>query len=620
MSFLLKDTIHSALAETLYYEVLSRRSNYYYFLGRVLPWEDENSPQTPLNTLSYENDTRNGIISVKKIPISDVSLVVKRINWTSGTVYDQFDGNYTSTNKSSTGASSLKSSNFYVLTNNYRVYKCLNNNLGAQSTVEPTGTDVVPLSTSDGYVWKYMYSIPTSLRNRFLTDDYMPVQRSITNAYYSDGELNSISIDNAGSGYLGNTTVTLQVQGIFKGGGGNSIANLIPVFNAQGQFIDVNIKDRGNNYFSANIKIIDTANTGTGYYNTSSTANLVPFLYNTQVDRVVINDPGIGYSANLQTTVSIIGDGTGAEATAFINEAGELAEVIVTNRGNGYTYADVEIVGDGNNANAIADFTVGDLDTLQSFVELSALPGAIYNINIETKGNNYSNANVIINGDGAGFVGNIVLDTNNSNGILKINVTNPGINYSYANVVIQGSSGSGAKANVIFSPKNGHGSDAVKELFADAVMFYSTINYEKNQGLFVNNDFRQFGLIKDIEKFDSRQKFGNTFGSACFLVTLNSTAGLSKDLELSLLSDTTRKFDVVEYNSTQALLVSKNNKTLSNNNVLINLADDNLFTITGVNLKPAINKFSGDLIFIDNKTKISYSDQQVVTIKTVIKL
>jgi hypothetical protein len=620
MSFLLKDTVHSVLSETLYYEVLSRRSNYYYFIGRVLPWEDENTPQTPVNTLNYENETRNNIIQVKKVPISDVSLAVKRIDWTVNTVYDQYDGGYTASNKSSTGASSLKSSKFYVLTNNFRVYKCLDNNKGSLSTIEPTGTDVTPIYTSDGYIWKYMYSIPTSLKNRFLTDDYMPVQRSITNSYYSDGGLNTITIDNGGSGYLGNANVSLRVNGVFKSGVGNSIANLIPVFNAQGQFIDIIIKDKGNNYLSANISIVDVSNTGTGYYNTFSTANLVPVLYNTQVDRVVINDPGIKYSANLQTTVSLIGDGTGAEATAFVNEAGQVADIIVTNRGNGYTYADVEIIGGGTSANAIADFTTGDLDTIQSFVELSAIPGAIYNINIETKGNNYTNANVTLNGDGSGFSGNVIIDEANSNGISKITVVNPGLNYTYANVIIQGATGAGAVAKVIFPPKNGHGSDPVKELFADAVIFYSTINYETNQGIFVDNDLRQFGLIKDIEKYNNRQLFSNILGSSCFLVTLNTTSGLSKDLELSLKSDSNRKFDIIDYTSTQALLLSKNNKALANNNILVDLLTNNEYIVSSLDKSPAINKFSGEIIFIDNKTKISYSDQQVVTLKTVIKL
>jgi hypothetical protein len=35
----------------------------------------------------------------------------------------------------------------------------------------------------------------------------------------------------------------------------------------------------------------------------------------------------------------------------------------------------------------------------------------------------------------------------------------------------------------LLSPYRGHGSDSVKELFADTLMLTSTINNEKNQGI-----------------------------------------------------------------------------------------------------------------------------------------
>ena len=89
MSFLLKDTIHSVLADSVYNEILSRRSNYYYFIGKVMEWDDQNVPDTPEATYAYEYGTRNNIISIKKVPISDVSYVVRRIDWVSGEVYDQ---------------------------------------------------------------------------------------------------------------------------------------------------------------------------------------------------------------------------------------------------------------------------------------------------------------------------------------------------------------------------------------------------------------------------------------------------------------------------------------------------------------------------------------------------
>lgn len=619
MSFLLKNTIHGVLTDSVYNEILSRRSNYYYFVGKVMEWEDENFPDTPEATYSYEYDTRNNIIGIKKIPITDASYVVRRINWTSGQKYDQYDPDYSASHPSSTGATSLKTSNFYVLTSDFNVYKCLFNNNGALSTSVPVDTDSVPITLEDGYIWKYMYTIPLSSRNRFLTDEYMPVQKSIQNSFYSNGEVDNIVIDNGGSGYLGNAEVTLTVQGVFKSGSGNSIANLKPVLSATGEFLDVVIVNRGNNYASANILITDIAGLGTGKYNTAGKANLVPVLYNTQIDRVVINDPGIKYSANNQTIISLIGDGTGASLTPYINSAGQLEDVIITSRGQGYTYLDVEVVGDGTGANAYAELSVGDVDTTQSTVELAAIDGAIYNIKITNGGNNYSNANVVVTGDGVDFSG--IVQISNTNTISSITVINPGSDYTYANVVITGN-GSGAKANAIFSPFRGHGSNAVKELFADAVILYSTINNEKNQGVNVNNDYRQIGILKDVKQYGNDRAFANITGSSCFLVTLDSVTNISADTNLELSTNPTITFEVVQVVSStnQILVLSKNNYDITTSTNFYNRDFDTTYDVSSVDASPTINKFSGEMIFIDNRTKVSYSDQQLVTIRTVIKL
>ena len=626
MSFVTKDIIHTTLVDAVYEEVLTRRSNYYYYIGRVLPWPTPSSPPTPLSSQTYEEETRNKIIAVKKIQSTDLSYVVPRRNWTSGTVYDMFDGDYSSDYTSDSGATSLKTATFYVLTDDFNVYKCLFNFNGAQSTTKPTGTDPTPITTADGYVWKYMYTIPLSSRNRFLTEDYMPVTKSVLNAYYSNGEISSIVIDNRGSGYLGNANVSLVVNGEFGSGAGNSIANLTPVINAAGQFVDVIIRDAGNNYVSANISIVDVGGTGTGFYNTLSTANLVPVLYNTQLDRVLIVDPGVDYTSNIQTQLVLTGDGANASLLPFINSAGELEEVIIENRGSGYTYLDIEVVGDGTSANCFAELSTGDLNTVQSTVELSAIAGGIYAFRVNDPGDGYSNANITITGDGSGFAGTVVVS--NSNTISHIVVTNPGSGYTYANVQISGPTGSGnANITAIFPPLGGHGSDAVRELFADTLIFYSTINNERIHGVDVNNDYRQFGLIKDIKQYSNSRAFANVTGTPCFLVTTNTVTlstgnTLARDAVLNLVSDTERQFEVVEVvaGNTQILLTSLDNYQLAATDVLNDPVTDTNFTIQTIDRYPSINKFTGDLLFIDNRTSVSYSDQQLVTLRTVIKL
>ena len=91
---LIKDIIHNAVAEGIYREVVSRSARYYHYLGKTISWEDDLNPENPINTIAYENKCRSEIITTKEIKYSDVSFVVPRVNWTSGTIYDQYDDEY----------------------------------------------------------------------------------------------------------------------------------------------------------------------------------------------------------------------------------------------------------------------------------------------------------------------------------------------------------------------------------------------------------------------------------------------------------------------------------------------------------------------------------------------
>jgi len=713
MSFLLKDGVRGTIVESIYNDLFSGRGNYHYFVGKILPWDDPFNPDTPLDTQYYEYETRNEILTVKKITTADASFVVPRINWESGTVYDQFDGNYSPSFPAASGATNLRSAKFYVLTSTFNVYKCLFNNNAAVSTVEPSGTDLATITTADGYIWKYLYTIPLSSRNKFFSENLMPVQRSVLNPFYSNGEVDRIQIDSRGSGYFGNSEVTLQITGTFASNVGNTVATIVPVFNVAGSIVDVKIRNPGNNYSTASIVIVDNASTGSSLYknligvsltdpgsgydsdvqaNTTAvitttgaqpsvpatvspvyaanavvgftitkpgngytpaiasnttiavtttgsaqptsnatatlsfatTARLTPVLLNGVVDSIVIDDPGVGYRSNIQTTIATIGDGSNVSLLPFINDAGELEDVIIVSRGEGYTFLDIEVIGDGTGANASAQLSIGDLDTNQSSVELSAIDGAIHALRVIEGGSNYTVANVSIQGDGTGFDGTVVLSSSNT--VASITVNNPGSGYTFANVIITGN-GSNANVSAIISPPGGHGRDAVRELFANTILFYSTINNEQIHGVDVNNDYRQFGIIKDIKQFGNQRAFANISGTSAFLVTLNTlTNSLSQPLEedavLQVQGETFREFQVVETvaANTQALLKNVNNFDLTAGTVLVDPITSSNFTVVSVDRLPTINKFSGDLLFIDNRTKVSYSDQQLVTLKTSIKL
>ena len=122
----------------------------------------DTSPLTPVDSISQEFHTFDDLLAAKKVASTDVSVCIPRRNWTTGTVYDYYRHDYghyltgstTSLVTADSGATALYDATFYVMTDDFNVYKCLDNNGGATSTVKPTGTSTSILTTGDSYKWK----------------------------------------------------------------------------------------------------------------------------------------------------------------------------------------------------------------------------------------------------------------------------------------------------------------------------------------------------------------------------------------------------------------------------------------------------------------------------------
>ena len=149
MTAVITSSFHTNVANSVYEEIQSRSAIYHYFVGQVLAWSDENDPPVPNGSYVYENSVRNSIVQTKQIQINDVIHVLPRINWEAQTVYDMYDDTYTLDNTSATGATSLAEAVFYVLTEDFNIYKCIFNNNGGASTVQPTGTSANYIETGD---------------------------------------------------------------------------------------------------------------------------------------------------------------------------------------------------------------------------------------------------------------------------------------------------------------------------------------------------------------------------------------------------------------------------------------------------------------------------------------
>jgi hypothetical protein len=200
------------------------------------------------------------MIGGKRITGNDIRHVVPRFNWTNNTVY--FAYNHMADSKDYKNANTA----FYVLTDEFNVYKCISNNYGNASTSKPTSTNPVgQFQTQDKYIWKYMFSVSTEDQERFLTDSFIPVKTLLSDdntLQYQvqdnavNGSINDIVLLNRGAGYTGNNiTVNITGDGLF--------ANARAVRNITTFQIDSIIVDsKGSGYTFANVRI--TSVTGAG--------------------------------------------------------------------------------------------------------------------------------------------------------------------------------------------------------------------------------------------------------------------------------------------------------------------------------------------------------------------
>ena len=416
------------IVKAIYDYIQINYKDIYFFMGKSSRWGPSDILEEVNTELDQTNAILNDIILMYRLNPNNISLGFDRINWASGQVFDEYLPN-------STGKNS------HVITSNYSIYKCIDNNSNSESTVEPTHkTLTIPLE-SDGYRWKYLYTLSPREISMFLTDAKIPIQ------YYNINNSQQIITEN----------------------------NAIP---------------------------------GT-------------------IDAYKITSVGSGYT---YINLEILGDGTGATAEIKFNrDTGQYSKPIVTNAGKNYTWAEVVVVGDGT----------------------------------------------------------------------------------------------GLEITPIVSPKNGHGSNLLKELNANSVIIS---NYTATKTQDIDNtpsafEYRRIGLLSNIK--DNTSEFNPLSLPTCYkLIVKNS-----------------RKFipgDIVEINNIKGVVVSKtdtfNTQALYINELEknINVADFTNVTISVPNTltsteilscvyKPNINS-SFNILHMENIEKRVRYEYTLDLVKTIIDL
>lgn len=242
----------------------------YIYFGGTTAWNDPDVPDDAVDSTEGRADALRDVIGLKRIDSTDIMSVLPRNDWASGTVYDEYtDAANIIDDKNPVTNDFYR---FYVVTDEFNVYKCISNNGRAVSTTKPSGTSTSNFQTPDGYIWKYMYTIKSSDAFKFMTPNWVPCY----SLYVDDG--------------------------------------------------------------STQWDVQQAAVPGT-------------------IDHITVQEVGSGYDPLNPPTINITGDGTGASATAEIDDTtGEITKIVVTDPGSGYTTADITITsgtGSGGTARAV---------------------------------------------------------------------------------------------------------------------------------------------------------------------------------------------------------------------------------------------------------------------------
>ena len=442
---------------------IRQKTNIYLFIGKHTSWtegdtisgsnestDDYNPPIPPDTVQNIDFDVWRNMIAAKKVNPSDIKHVIPRYDWSlnndgTGKIYTQYDDL-----NSSLFSSSF--SPFYVFTDEFNVYKCISNNSGARSTVKPTGKSSSELlRTSDGYVWKYMYSVSPSDSLKFVTSSHIPVQkinledmsRDFSNQENLQKEVQSSAVDGA-------------IHSVFKKSEGAGYRGLIGkifgkgMYDSQDDTTTFRISQNETSFLSG---MVD------GYFN-----NMTIFFKDSDVlltfDILDFKSPDFSDPLSM-ATIRIKG------------KADETSQ--------------------DNMVPANSSFEISPKISIDGDISKGIIPADGVGLKCVAR----------ISDDGLG---------NGTYKISSIQILSEGESYTNCPISFhtEGTPVSEADYRFIISPKGGHGSDPIEELGGFYVMVNVRLEYDENlSNLTVGNDYRQIGLIReplDIETSKPAEK------------------------------------------------------------------------------------------------------------------
>ena len=311
----------------------------------------------------------------------------------------------------------------------------------------------------------------------------------------------------------------------------------------------------------------------------------------------------------------------------------------------------------------------------------NAVDGSIKIVTITNRGVGLGTANrtysrVPIKGDGSGAECTIVI--NNDSKVESVTVSNQGSGYTFGNVdLVAGGVPTGTTRptfNIIIPPKGGHGADIYRELGAYNVILYSRIeNDVENPDFITGNEIARVGIVENPKSYGSTSNLtldkASALGAIRLVGTGYSTATFTADAYVTQIisTGTTAVGRVVSYDQTTGVLKYWQDRSLAGFNTVgtaqisptygfklqaftaspstggslvinggsVNLSISTTFsgvstvinnrtyylgqTFTNGVSNPEAEKYSGNIIYVDNRPSITRSSNQKEDIKVILQ-
>lgn len=469
----------------------SELDSLYMFIGKITSWYDEynlpvgaDTEDTPVpDAFPYQrqvSEVWSNAIVAKRVDTTNVRHVIQRENWAASTTYPYYRSDASNT----TTFANAGEPNFYVLdTKEFRVYKCLFNFYDSESQQRPTEVGGIggdprrfgaePFETSDGYVWKYMYTIDPADAINFVTDNYIPVQK--------DG------LNDDGSG-TDNSTVDGGIYRIILSEKTTS-AGVVTTPSA-GDFVRVRV-DGVDGSTDLTVGETELQIDLTGVNGDRIAASVDNDMVGYQLEHLLSdNTIEIGkITASSVTTAS----GGGREFLNLTMERvdGDTAGFTVTTGDTWFISPYVEIRGEGQNASAmvyISGETGFDTTLRRLYPESPVSTGSATDVIVNTVGSGYRN--IFYRNDTDGTLNSYVKIKMGSS-VIGAAVTEgtevDELDLEMVNIAQM----------VSVTPFGGHSYDNVSELYGYTIMINHTFAGDESGSATVANDFRQIALIQN---------------------------------------------------------------------------------------------------------------------------